>query len=302
LSTNLIDAKEAAKDFLLSEISSERVGEYLESKIEAESTATHYFASLDQGYRGWMWAVTIGGDENLTLNEIVMIPGPTALLAPKWIPWQERLQSGDLGVGDVLPTAPDDARLVPGYTQVDEIIEDEITPLGWEFGLGRKRVLSEIGREQAINRWYGSTHGPNTPMAELATDRCISCGFYISLSGSLGRMFGVCANSYAQDDGKVVSIDHGCGGHSEVVSDTKSVPMGTTVIDDAGFLLPEEIDDDLVEEADIEDADLNEVDEFAHDGEELEEDEEADELVEEEAHRLEILDEVLNNSDEEDQD
>jgi len=302
LSINLIDAKDAAKEFLLSEISSERVGEYLESKIEAEATATHYFSSLDQGYRGWMWAVTIGGDENLTVNEIVMIPGPTALLAPKWIPWQERLQSGDLGVGDVLPTAPDDARLVPGYTQVDEIIEEGVTPLGWEVGLGRKRVLSEIGREQAINRWYGSTHGPNTPMAELAPDRCISCGFYISLSGTLGRMFGVCANSYAQDDGKVVSIDHGCGGHSEVVSDTKSVPMGTTIIDDAGFLLPEEIEDELVEEADIEDADLNEVDEFAHDGEELEEDEEADELVEEEAHRLEILDEVLNNSEEEDED
>jgi hypothetical protein len=27
----------------------------------------------------------------------------------------ERIQPGDLGVGDVVPTAPDDERLVPGF-------------------------------------------------------------------------------------------------------------------------------------------------------------------------------------------
>lgn len=299
MGVNLIKAKELAKDFLLSEIEVERVGDYLESKLENENTATHFFATLDKGYRGWMWAVTVSGSENISLSEIVLIPGPEALLAPKWIPWQERLQSGDLGVGDVLPTAADDARLVAGFTQVDGLFDETSTPFGWEVGLGRKRVLSEIGREQAINRWYGSTHGPDTPMAELATDKCQSCGFFVPLSGVLGRMFGVCANSYAQDDGKVVSLDHGCGGHSEVVSDTKSVLLGTTVIDDSGFLVPEEIDDDLREEQELEDADLKEVDEFAHDGVEVEEDDdEASAELAEEAHRLEILDEVLNNNEE----
>lgn len=295
MSVDLLNAKELAKDFLLAEISQERIGDYLESKVEAENTATHFFKSLDKGYRGWMWAVTIAGGENVSVSEIVLIPGADALLAPKWIPWEERLQEGDLGIGDVLPTAQDDARLVPGYSQVDGLFEESTTPFGWEVGVGRKRVLSEIGREQAINRWYGSTHGPNTPMAELANDKCFSCGFYIPLSGALGRMFGVCANSYAQDDGKVVSLDHGCGGHSEVVSETKSVPMGTTVIDESGFLTPEEIADQL-EEQEIEDADLNEVDEFAQDEVDLDdEDSEEDLEDEEDAHRLEILDEVLNN-------
>lgn len=296
MSVDLLSAKEAAKDFLLSEITAERVGDFLESKVESENTATHFFVFLDKGYRGWMWAVTISGSDNISLSEIVLIPGADALLAPKWIPWEQRLQDGDLGVGDVLPTAPDDARLVSGFSQVEGLFDESTTPFGWEVGVGRKRVLSEIGREQAINRWYGSTHGPNTPMAELANDKCFSCGFYIPLSGALGRMFGVCANSYAQDDGKVVSLDHGCGGHSEVFSENKSVATGTTVIDESGFLLPDEVVDDLVEEQDLEDADLNEVDEFAHDEHDLEDDEEEieDELNEEEAHRLEILDEVLN--------
>ena len=300
MSVDLLSEKDTAKNFLLLEISTQRVGEFLESKVEAENTATHFFSTLDKGYRGWMWAVTISGSENVSLSEIVLIPGPDALLAPKWIPWEQRLQDGDLGVGDVLPTAPDDARLVAGFSQVEGLFDESATPFGWEVGIGRKRVLSEIGREQAINRWYGSTHGPNTPMAELANDKCFSCGFYIPLSGALGRMFGVCANSYAQDDGKVVSLDHGCGGHSEVVSDNKSVATGTTVIDESGFLLPEEVSDELAEEQDLEDADLNEVDEFAHDEHDLEDEEEEieDELEEEEAHRLEILDEVLNKEEE----
>lgn len=299
MGVNLMKAKDVAKEFLLSEIPAERVGDYLDSKTEADNTATHFFATLDKGYRGWMWAVTVSGSKNVSLSEIVLIPGSQALLAAKWVPWQERLQAGDLGVGDVLPTALDDARLVAGFSQVDGLFDETSTPFGWEVGLGRKRVLSEIGREQAINRWHGSTHGPDTPMAELATDKCQSCGFFVSVSGALGRMFGVCANSYAQDDGKVVSLDHGCGGHSEVVSDAKSVLLGTTVIDDSGFLVPEEIDDDLLEEQDLEDADFKEVDEFAHDGVEVEEDEnDADQELKEEAHRLEILDEVLNNNEE----
>jgi hypothetical protein len=302
LAIDLTNAKDAAKEFLLAEVSADRVGGYLENKIEATETATYYFSTLDTGYRGWMWAVNIGGDESLSLNEIVLIPGKEALLAPKWVPWQERLQEGDLGIGDVLPTAPDDARLVPGYTEVDDLLDESSTPVGWEAGLGRKRVLSEIGREQAVNRWYGSSHGPNTAMAELATDKCVSCGFYIPLSGALGRMFGVCANSYAQDDAKVVSLDHGCGGHSEVIADTKSVPVGTTVVNEEGFFDATEIDEDSIEEEiDLADADLQEVDEFAHDGEEVDDDDddEDDEAAEDaEANRLDVLDEVLNNNEE----
>ena len=48
----------------------------------------------------------------------MLLPGADALLAPEWVPWSERLRPGDLGVGDLLPTAPDDDRLVPGLPAV----------------------------------------------------------------------------------------------------------------------------------------------------------------------------------------
>jgi hypothetical protein len=38
------------------------------------------------------------------------------------------------------------------------------------------------------------------------------------MAGALGRVFAVCANEQAPDDGRVVSLDHGCGAHSEVVA------------------------------------------------------------------------------------
>ena len=39
-----------------------------------------------------------------TVDELALLPGPDALVAPPWVPWSERLAPGDLGVGDVLPT------------------------------------------------------------------------------------------------------------------------------------------------------------------------------------------------------
>ncbi len=36
------------------------------------------------------------------------------------------------------------------------------------------------------------------------------------MAGALRRAFGVCANEWSPSDGRVVSLDHGCGAHSEV--------------------------------------------------------------------------------------
>jgi len=44
------------------------------------------------------------------------VPGPTALLAPGWLRWEERIRPGDRGPGDLLAPTHDDPRLVPGYT------------------------------------------------------------------------------------------------------------------------------------------------------------------------------------------
>jgi hypothetical protein len=47
-----------------------------------------------------------------------------------------------------------------------------------------------------------------------STRRVCDCGFYLPLSGSLGLMFGVCANELAAD-GHVVTGEYGCGAHSD---------------------------------------------------------------------------------------
>ena len=77
------------------------------------------------------------------------------------------------------------------------------------------RVLSAVGRDEAAIRWHGGDQGPGSPLASAAPAHCLTCGFMVRLSGPLGRVFGACANEFAPDDGKVVSVDHGCGAHSD---------------------------------------------------------------------------------------
>lgn len=90
-----------------------------------------------------------------------------------------------------------------------------------EFDLSRSRVLSPEGRALAAQRWYNGPHGPKSLSTRVAknvsaNNTCQTCGFFVSLKGELGTMFGVCANKWSQDDGRVVSLDHGCGEHSDI--------------------------------------------------------------------------------------
>lgn len=189
---------------------------------DGSDIATYLFESVLPGYRGWRWAVTVSkvsGDEP-TVCDVVLLPGPESLLAPKWVPYGERLQKGDVGVGDIVPTERDDARLTPGYASLpgDEDL-DLLTPdFLWEHGIGRARLLSIEGRDQASKRWYEGDHGPDAEIAKVAPLPCHSCGFFIPIAGSLRRAFGVCANAISPEDGRVVSVDHGCGAHSEVLA------------------------------------------------------------------------------------
>ena len=100
---------------------------------------------------------------------------------------------------------------------------------------GRSRVLSAFGRDDTADRWYSGDHGPEAALAHAAPARCVSCGFLIPLSGSLGRVFGACGNAYAPDDGRVVSADHGCGAHSEAVLTGAAPQAAVPVIDEFGY-------------------------------------------------------------------
>lgn len=198
-------------------LGNEPVGEYLGFELEAERLGTHYFASTAPGYRGWRWYVTVSRiprSRTATVCESGLLPGEESLVAPAWLPWAERLSPGDVSPTDRLPYVADDDRLEPGWTAGTGDAETDRLALR-ELGLGRDRVMNRAAIDAAATRWYEGSRGPDTPGAKAAGAPCATCGFVIPLAGSLGNLFGVCANQWSPDDGKVVALDHGCGAHSE---------------------------------------------------------------------------------------
>ncbi|GAA3246836.1 hypothetical protein GCM10017691_55350 [Pseudonocardia petroleophila] len=216
------------------------VGEHLDAVVEDPGTLTHFFAATQGGYRGWRWSVTVAAPEDdgpITVCEVVLLPGADAVTAPAWVPWQERVRPGDLGVGDLLPAPDGDERLVPGYVAVDDADLD--VHIAVEVGLGRTKVLSRAGRDSAADRWFDGPHGPGTDMAKAAPGSCGTCGFFLSLAGSMRGAFGVCGNEYSPADGAVVAVGFGCGAHSDVVVEASSpVVVAELVYDDGVDLEP----------------------------------------------------------------
>ncbi|GAA2743079.1 MULTISPECIES: DUF3027 domain-containing protein [Kitasatospora] len=236
------EAVELARQAAVDAVGAGNVGAHLGVSADADRVVTHTFECNDAAYRGWRWAVTVARApraKNVTLDEVVLLPGPDAVLAPQWVPWSERLRPGDLGPGDLLPTGADDLRLEPGWSGEDEpapnsvlaeaaeedvVVSDphvqpaparaEIGAVADELGLGRARVLSRLGLHAAAERWE-SAYGPQTPMAQSAPAHCTTCGFLVPIGGSLGQAFGVCGNEFGPADGQVVSLAYGCGAHSE---------------------------------------------------------------------------------------
>lgn len=211
------------------------VGDHLGVRAEGDRIATHAFAADLPGYVGWYWAVTVARaprSKHVTVDEVVLLPGEAALLAPTWVPWQERVRPGDLSPGDLLPPpAPDDPRLVPGYVLSDD---PAVEAVAFELGQGRERVLSREGRLLAAERWYDGPFGPDTAMARQAPAPCGTCGFYLPLAGSLQAGFGVCGNEVTDSDGRVVSAEYGCGAHSQVVVEPAVLAEVTEVVYDDG--------------------------------------------------------------------
>jgi len=220
------DAVDDARAALLDAVDSGDVGDHLGYEVEGERALSHQFECRRTGYRGWRWSVVVtraSRQRSVTVNEIVLLPGPASVVAPEWVPYRERVQPGDLGPGDLLPPDEDDPRLVPGWLSGDEmadsLVDDtSVRPVADEIGLGRSRVLSRDGRDSAAQRWYDGSQGPESDYAQAAPAPCRSCGFLVPIAGPLSTVFGICANESAPDDGRVVAFDHGCGAHSETAS------------------------------------------------------------------------------------
>lgn len=210
-------ATELARAALLEATDKGTVGETLGVTNDGERYVSHLFACIQPGYLGWYWSVSVTrapDSDKVTVNDVVLLPGDEAIVAPSWTPYKDRIQPGDLSPGDVLPPDDDDPRLVPAWFAGDEDDNPADRAVAKEIAIGRPLVLSLEGREQAAQRWYEGDRGPDVPLAQQAPGVCHTCGFLVRMAGPLSLSFGVCANAMANDDGRVVALAHGCGAHS----------------------------------------------------------------------------------------
>jgi len=230
----LLAASDLARSVLEEIAEPGTVGAHLGMDLLDERLGMHWFECTSPGYRGWRWGVSVARVPRAkvaTVCETNLLPGPDAVLAPEWLPYAERLAPGDLGAGDVLPFRPDDPNLEAGFEATGE--EDVDQMAFFELGLGRPRVLSAEGREAAATRWYDGDGGPSSEVALKATERCTTCGYFLPMAGALRVTFGVCANEWSPSDGRVVSLDHGCGAHSETdMEHPEPTPVGEPIVDE----------------------------------------------------------------------
>lgn len=213
-----------------------QVGDFVEAIDLGDDVTDFRFETRVRGYEGWQWSVTLYHDVELdhwTVNESSLVPTDRALRPPAWIPWKDRLEPTDLAVTDSIGTEPDDPRLEEGFRATDagegapaetpemsetsETSKEDVEDAVEEFELSRRHVLTPLGRAQTAKRWYEGPRGPKSLSTKTADGNpCSTCGFFIPLKGELNLLFGVCANKWSPDDGRVVSVAHGCGEHSEI--------------------------------------------------------------------------------------
>lgn len=194
----------------------DHVGDFVSAVAEDDIAVTASFVARQVGYAGWHWSVTLAllDQGPATVSEVVLLPGEGSLLAPIWVPWDQRIRPGDVGVGDLLPPIENDPRLVPAYVRSDD---PAVEVVARELGIGRVHVLSREGRVDFAERLHDGTFGPAGEIALAAPANCFTCAFYLPLAGSLGQLVGACSNEYSPADGRVVDAGFGCGAHSETV-------------------------------------------------------------------------------------
>lgn len=120
---------------------------------EDAAVAVHRFAAQVPGYPGWEWQAVVAcaaGSSYVTVNEVSLVPSPsgTALRAPEWVPFAQRVRPGDLKPGMTLPPAVGDERLT-------ENGEDSATRATDDERSAAAEVLSESARARRDRRPVG---------------------------------------------------------------------------------------------------------------------------------------------------
>jgi hypothetical protein len=228
------------------------VGEHLGVTADADRVVHHLFACPHPGYLGWVWSVTLvraARAKAATVNEVVLLPGEESIVAGAWVPWADRIGPGDATAGLLMPTPVEDPRLEPGFTGGEQAVDPEpaeaeqVQLLVAELGLGRERVLSRTGRDEAARRWLAGPSGSDNGLTQQAPDVCETCGFFVRLQGNLAMLFGACTNVYSPSDASVVSVDHGCGAHSSVAAAEQAEELPPPVWETIAWDEPESLFD-----------------------------------------------------------
>ncbi|MBJ2122255.1 DUF3027 domain-containing protein [Arthrobacter sp. MSA 4-2] len=94
----LAAAVDFAREGILEVAPAEQVGGHVTSYPEGERLTTHRFEAFVPGYGNWHWFITlarVARSKEPTICEVGLLPSETALLAPQWLPWSERVRPED---------------------------------------------------------------------------------------------------------------------------------------------------------------------------------------------------------------
>ena len=121
----LLASVDMARRALLEVTPPETVGSVVGHVAEGEHGLTLHFAADLAGYPGWHWSATIArvDDGEPTVLETELMPGESALLAPEWVPWSERL-ADYRAAQDVIAAAAREAAEAVGSAD-DELLDGD---------------------------------------------------------------------------------------------------------------------------------------------------------------------------------
>ncbi|MFT4245125.1 MAG: DUF3027 domain-containing protein [Micrococcaceae bacterium] len=90
----LTESQDYARAVLETVTAPESIGNHIEVVPEGRRAVSHYFECLLPGYPGWRWVVVLSRharSKEILVNETELVAGEDSLLAPKWVPWSDRI-------------------------------------------------------------------------------------------------------------------------------------------------------------------------------------------------------------------
>ena len=120
--------EKAARAALETITPADTIGDVISAK-ESDGIANIRFGSNLPGYVGWDWVASLAVDGNsTTILETELLAGESAIQAPEWVPWADRLREYEAslaaGIEDEVVVVPDDE--LEDELDDDEVDEDDL--------------------------------------------------------------------------------------------------------------------------------------------------------------------------------